>query len=260
MARLLGLAIGAAALAWGAFLLLPLAGLFTHAGGPGLAESLGQPHVAAALRLSLWTSALATVAVVAGGLPVAYLLHRRRFPGREAILTLLDLPTVLPPVVSGLALLLAFGRMGLVGRHLALFGVSIPFSTTAVIMAQAFVASPFFINAARAGLAAVEPQYLLAAATLRAGEMYRLWRVSLPLAAPSLIAGAAMAWARALGEFGATIMFAGNLPGVTQTMPLAVYLAAQTDLGGAVTLSILLVIFSFTCLLILRTAAPGRAL
>jgi molybdate transport system permease protein len=159
---------------------------------------------------------------------------------------------VLPPTVAGVSLLLAFGRVGLVGRALAPWGITIPFTTAAVVLAQAFVAGPFFVNAARAGFEAVEPQYLRAAATLRASSIYAFLRVVLPLSLPSLIAGAAMTWARALGEFGATITFAGNLPGVTQTMPLAVYIALQSDLEAAVALSVILLVFSFTLLLTLR--------
>jgi molybdate transport system permease protein len=165
---------------------------------------------------------------------------------------LIDLPMVLPPTVAGVALLTAFGRSGLAGNALAAVGISLPFTTLAVVVAQAFVAAPFFVGSARAGFAEVDRKYLDAAATLRAAPVYAFLRVLAPLAAPSLLAGAAMSWARALGEFGATITFAGNMPGITQTMPLAVYLALQSDLEAAVALSVLLLIVSLVVLLAVR--------
>jgi molybdate transport system permease protein len=170
---------------------------------------------------------------------------------------MLELPMVLPPTVAGVGLLLAFGRQGLAGSALAALGLSIPFTTLAVVVAQVFVAAPFFIAATRAGLAEVDPRYLDAAATLRSSPSRTLFRVMLPLAFPSLLAGAAMTWARALGEFGATITFAGNMPGVTQTMPLAVYLALQTDLDAAVAMSVLMLALSLGVLLGIRLATPG---
>jgi molybdate transport system permease protein len=172
---------------------------------------------------------------------------------------LVELPIVLPPTVAGVGLLLAFGRAGLAGGVLRTFGLSIPFTTLAVIIAQLFVATPFFISAATAGLREVEPRYRDVAMTLRASPLYTLRRVLLPIAFPSIIAGAAMGWARALGEFGATITFAGNLMGRTQTMPLAVYTALQTDLNSAVTLSVVLIVFSFTILAALRFAPWGAS-
>ncbi|HEY8106042.1 MAG TPA: molybdate ABC transporter permease subunit, partial [Gemmatimonadales bacterium] len=188
----------------------------------------------------------------------AYLLAMRSFPGKRVLEALVDLPMVLPPTVAGVGLLLAFGRAGLAGRALAVAGISLPFTTAAVVLAQTFVAAPFFITTAAAGLREVEQRYLDAAATLRAGPGFALRHVLLPLSLPSLLAGAAMTWARALGEFGATITFAGNLPGRTQTMPLAVYIALQTDLDASVTLSVLLVLVSFSVLVLLRWA-PERA-
>jgi molybdate transport system permease protein len=170
---------------------------------------------------------------------------------------LIDLPMVLPPTVAGVALLTAFGRSGLAGKALAAVGVSLPFTTLAVVIAQAFVSAPFFVGAARAGFIEVDRKYLDAAATLRAAPVYTFARVLVPLAMPSLLAGAAMSWARALGEFGATITFAGNMPGITQTMPLAVYLALQSDLEAAVTLAVLLLIVSLAVLLVVRFT-PSR--
>jgi molybdate transport system permease protein len=240
-----------------ALLALPVLSLVLRVAPVTLLRRLSQPLVLDALRLSLVTSLAATVAVVLGGLPVAYLLATRDFPGKRAVEALIDLPMVLPPTVAGVALLTAFGRAGLTGPALAAIGVFLPFTTLGVVVAQAFVAAPFFISAARAGFGEVDRKYLDAAATLRAPPGLTLLRVLIPLAAPALLAGAATGWARALGEFGATITFAGNMPGVTQTMPLAVYLALQSDLDAAIALSVLLLLFSLTILLALRVA-PGR--
>jgi molybdate transport system permease protein len=245
---------GAAVL--GIFLLLglPLASVVARVPPGQLLGRLGDPVLVEALELSLVTSAAATTLVVLLGLPVAYLLATRSFPGKRAVEVLIDLPMVLPPTVAGFALLLAFGRNGPAGSALHWLGVSIPFTTLAVVLAQAFIAAPFFISAARAGLSEVDPRYLDAAATLRASPARTLFRVMLPLALPSMLAGAAMTWARALGEFGATITFAGNLPGVTQTMPLAVYVALQSDLEAAVAMSVLLLALSVGILLSTRLA------
>ena len=236
---------------------LPLIALLIRVPPLDLLHRLGQPVVLEAVRLSLLTTACATALVVMLGLPVAYLLAMRSFPGKRVLEALVDLPMVLPPTVAGVGLLLAFGRAGLAGRVLAVAGISLPFTSAAVVLAQTFVAAPFFITTAAAGLREVEQRYLDAAATLRAAPGFTLRHVLLPLSLPSLLAGAAMSWARALGEFGATITFAGNLPGRTQTMPLAVYIALQTDLDASVTLSVLLVLVSFSVLVLLRWA-PDR--
>ena len=224
-----------------AFLTLPLVAVFFRRPPGEVIARLGDPLVLDALRLTIVTSLAATACVVALGLPAAYLLATRRFRGKRLAELLVTLPMVLPPTVSGLALLLAFGRMGLAGRTLGAFGIQLPFTTLGVILAQAFMSVPFFVLAARSGFESVDVRLREAAATLRAGEMHAALHVLLPIALPSLAAGATMACARALGEFGATITFAGNMPGVTQTMPLAVYLALQTDLDAAITLSVLLV-------------------
>ncbi len=216
---------------------------------------LTSPAVTDALWLSLITSVSAAVVIVLLGLPVAYLLATKDFPGRRLLEVVIDLPMVLPPTVAGVGLLLAFGRAGLAGGALSALGITIPFSTLGVVMAQTFMAAPFFVNAARSGFEAVEPRYLQAAATLRASPATAFLRVVLPLSLPSLTAGAVMSWARALGEFGATITFAGNLPGSTQTMPLAVYVALQSDLETAITLSVILLVVPFVVLFALRTAA-----
>lgn len=235
-----------------AILALPVVSLVVRLPPGALLHQLGQPVILEALRLSIVTSAATTILVVLLGLPVAYLLATREFRGRRIVQTVVELPIVLPPTVAGVGLLLAFGRAGLAGGALRALGIELPFTTLAVVLAQVFVATPFFISAATAGLTTVERRYLDAAATLGATPAFRFFRVLLPLALPSVLAGAAMSWARALGEFGATITFAGNLPGRTQTMPLAVYTALQTNLDAAVALSVLLVILSFTILLGLR--------
>ena len=240
-----------------ALLGLPLASLILRVPPGGLVTRLQDPLITDALRLSLVTSVASTVVIVALGLPVAYLLATREFAGKRLVEAFIDLPMVLPPTVAGVALLTAFGRNGLAGGALSALGITLPFTTLGVVVAQAFVAAPFFIGAARAGFAEVDRKYLDAAATLGAPPGYAFVAVLAPLASPALLAGAAMSWARALGEFGATITFAGNMPGVTQTMPLAVYLALQSDLEAAVTLSVLLLLVSLTVLLTIRLA-PSR--
>ena len=237
--RLAALAFAALAV----FLLLPFIGLLARVSPAVLVARLGDPAVLSALKLSFVTS--------------AYLLATRDFTGKRLVEVLVDLPMVLPPTVAGFALLMAFGRTGYAGRALGLLGVSLPFTTAGVVAAQVFMAAPFFISPARAGFAGVDRRLVDAAATLRASEAFTFFRVVLPLAAPSLLAGVAMSAARALGEFGATITFAGNLAGTTRTMPLAVYVALQSDLDTAVVLSVLLLAMSFGLLLGLRAAPVG---
>jgi molybdate transport system permease protein len=233
---------------------LPLLGLILRVPPLRLVARLGDPAILQALKLSLVTSLSATAIVIVLGLPAAYLLARREFRGKRLAEALVDLPMVLPPTVAGLALLLALGRNGLAGGALDFVGVRLPFTTLGVIVAQAFMAVPFFIGPARAGFAAVDERLVDAATTLRASESFRFFRVMVPLAFPSLLAGAAMSCARALGEFGATITFAGNLPGFTQTMPLAVYDAMQSDLEAAIAMAVLLTIMALGLLLLLRQA------
>ena len=239
---------------------LPLLGLVFRVPPGDLIKRLSDPMVLDALRLSLVTSTSATVLVILLGLPVAYLLATRNFPGKRIVEVLLELPMVLPPTVAGVGLLVAFGRAGLAGGVLNAAGITLPFTTMGVVVAQAFVAAPFFVGASRAGLSGVDRRYLDAASTLRAVPARAFARVMLPLALPSILAGVAMSWARALGEFGATITFAGNMPGVTQTMPLAVYLALQTDLQAALALSVLLLAASLAVLLTVRLAPSGSPL
>jgi molybdate transport system permease protein len=254
-------ALRALAVVLGALLVLllglPLLSLVLRIPPGDLVARLRDPLILQALRLSLVTSLASTVIVAALGLPVAYLLATGEFRGKRVFEAFIDLPMVLPPTVAGVALLTAFGRTGLAGQALSALGITLPFTTLGVVVAQAFVAAPFFVGAARAGFIEVDRKYLDAAATLRAAPGYAFLRVLVPLAAPSLFAGAAMSWARALGEFGATITFAGNMPGVTQTMPLAVYLALQSDLDAAVALSVLLLLVSLTVLLSIRLT-PSR--
>ena len=250
-------AVAAATVAILAFLALPFLALLLRVSPLQLVTRLGEPVVLDALRLSLLTSAAATLTVIVLGLPVAYLLATRDFFGKRVAEVLIDLPMVLPPTVAGFALLMAFGRAGLAGRSLSALGLTLPFTTAGVVIAQVFMAVPFFVGPARAGFAGVDRKLLDAAATLRASESFTFFRVVLPLAMPSIVAGIAMSSARALGEFGATITFAGNLPGTTQTMPLAVYVALQSDLDSAVVLSVLLLVMAFGLLLGLRSAPAG---
>ncbi|MEO3753734.1 molybdate ABC transporter permease subunit [Streptomyces sp. B6B3] len=236
-----------------AFLLLPLVALLVRAPWHSLPEQLGSSHVWEALRLSLLTATAATAVSLLLGVPLAWLLARTDFPGRGVVRALVTLPLVLPPVVGGVALLLAFGRNGVVGQWLdAWFGITLPFTTTGVVVAEAFVAMPFLVISVEGTLRAADPRYEEAATTLGASRLTAFRRVTLPLIAPGVAAGAVLAWARALGEFGATITFAGNFPGRTQTMPLAVYLALQSDPAAAMVLSLVLLAVSVAVLAALR--------
>ena len=239
------------------FLALPFIGLLLRVSPGEVLARLARPVVIDALRLSFITSVAATAVVVVLGIPVAWLLATREFPGKRVVEVLVDLPMVLPPTVAGFALLMAFGRAGLGGRALAALGISLPFTTLGVVVAQVFMAVPFMVGPARASFASLDPKLLDAAATMRARETFTFFHVALPLAMPGLLAGVAMSGARSLGEFGATITFAGNLPGTTQTMPLAVYVALQSDLDAAVALSVLLLVMAFGLLLGLRSAPAG---
>ncbi|MGW5672786.1 ABC transporter permease [Micromonospora sp. NPDC003776] len=235
------------------FLVLPLFGLLARAPWTTLPRRLAEPAVRTALRLSLETATLATLLCVALGVPLAWLLARVEFPGRRLVRALVTVPLVLPPVVGGVALLLVFGRRGLVGSWLdSTFGVTLPFTTAGVVLAEAFVAMPFLVIAVEGALRGADRRYEEAAATLGAGRWTTFTHVTLPLVAPGVAAGAVLCWARALGEFGATITFAGNYPGRTQTMPLAVYLALENDLQAAIVLSLILLTVSVAILAGLR--------
>ncbi|MFI9469086.1 molybdate ABC transporter permease subunit [Streptomyces sp. NPDC052492] len=236
-----------------AFLLVPLLALVVRAPWSGLPEQLTSPAVWDALRLSLVCATTATALSLLVGVPLAWLLARTDFPGRGLVRALVTLPLVLPPVVGGVALLLALGRNGIVGRWLdAWFGVTLPFTTAGVVLAETFVALPFLVISVEGTLRAADPRFEEAAATLGASRFTAFRRVTLPLIAPGVAAGAVLAWARALGEFGATITFAGNFPGRTQTMPLAVYLALQNDPAAAIALSLVLLAVSVAVLAGLR--------
>ena len=236
-----------------AFFVLPLVGLLQRAPWSELVDDLTDPVVRDALRLSLLCSFGATALAFVFGLPLAWVLARTEFAGRHVVRALVLLPMVLPPVVGGVALLLAFGRRGLVGQYLDdWLGIRLPFTTWGAILAEAFVAMPFFVIVVEAGLRSLDQRYEEAAATLGAHRFTTFRRVVLPLIAPSLVAGAALTWARALGEFGATILFAGNLQGKTQTMPLAIFIELQTNLGGAIALSLVLLAVSVVVLVSLR--------
>ncbi|WP_435129889.1 ABC transporter permease [Actinacidiphila sp. bgisy144] len=241
-----------------AFLLVPLLALLVRAPWRNMPGLLTGSAVWQALRLSLETATSATAVAMALGVPLAWLLARTRFPGRRLVRALVTLPLVLPPVVGGVALLLALGRNGIVGKWLdTWFGVTLPFTTAGVVVAEAFVAMPFLVISVEGTLRAADSRYEEAAATLGASRFTAFRRVTLPMIAPGVAAGAVLAWARALGEFGATITFAGSFPGRTQTMPLSVYLALQDDPDAAVALSLVLLAVSVAVLAGLRDRWTG---
>jgi molybdate transport system permease protein len=235
------------------FLFLPILAMLVRAPWRGLPRILRDSQVLQALRLSLECATAATVLSFVLGIPLAWVMARSRLPGMGLLRALVTLPLVLPPVVGGLALLLAFGRLGIVGRYLDQWtGITLPFTTQGVIVAETFVAMPFLIITVEGALRAGDLDLEEAAATLGADRMSTFRRVTVPAIAPSLLAGGVLCWARALGEFGATITFAGNFPGKTQTMPLAVYLALETDPEAAIALSLVLLVVSVAVLLALR--------
>jgi len=235
-----------------AFFALPLLALLLRASPAHLLANLRQPQVLQAIFLSLSTTMIATVVTVIFGTPLAYALARKYLPYQRLIDTLIDLPTVLPPAVAGVALLMAFGRRGILGSLLNNMGVDIAFTTIAVIMAQTFIAAPFYIKAAVLGFSGIEPE-LEQAASLDGANSWEVFRyVIVPLSWTALLSGSVMTWARALGEFGATIIFAGNFPGRTQTMPLAIYIGFELNLDVALTLSVILVGFSFIALMLVK--------
>jgi molybdate transport system permease protein len=236
-----------------AFFLLPLLGLLARAPWRETWQQLASPAARDALRLSLICTFSATAVATVLGVPLAWVQARLRFPGQSLLRALTTLPMVLPPVVGGVALLLAFGRQGLVGTYLYdALGIRLPFSTAGAIMAEAFVSMPFLVITVEAGLRSMNTRLEEAARTLGAGPWAVFRTVTLPLAAPSIFAGAVLCWSRALGEFGATITFAGNFPGQTQTLPLAVYLLLETQPDAAIILSLLLMLVSLVVLVALR--------
>lgn len=235
------------------FLLLPLAGLLIRAPWGRIGAALSGTDATQALTLSLWTATVSTAISMLIGVPLAWVLARSSFPGQRLLRALVTLPLVLPPVVGGVALLLAFSRTGIVGRYLdSWFGLTIPFTPLAVVMAETFVAMPFLIITVEGAFRSADQGFEEAAATLGAKRLTVFRRITLPMVAPSLGAGAVLCWARALGEFGATITFAGSFPGQTETMPIAVYYALENDPDAAIALSLVLLVVSVVVLASLR--------
>jgi len=235
------------------FIAVPLAALVYRAASSGdLLDALSKPIVRDALRLSATTSLITLVIAVGVGTPLAYVLARSSFPGKRLLDTLIDLPIVLPPVVAGVALLMAFGRRGVFGDELRATGIELAFTTKAVILAQVFVSAPFYIRAAKAGFQSIDQTLEQMAYTLGASRWRTFVQVTLPLAFPAVLGGIVLCWARALSEFGATMMFAGNFRGRTQTMPLAIMTAMESDLFAALSISVILLAVTFLILLLLR--------
>lgn len=241
------------------FLTLPLVGLVTDVPPGELVDALREPSAREALALSLGTSLTALTLIVLVGTPAAWLLATRRMPARSVLLTLVELPLVIPPAVAGVALLAALGPNGLLGPLLDELGIRLVLETAGVVVALTFVASPFYLRPAITGFAAIDRELLDGAADLGASEFTAFARVAVPVAGSALTAGAALAWARALGEFGATLIFAGSLAGVTRTAPLAIYERLSSDFTGALALSVVLVGLSGAILLVVRLlAGPAR--
>jgi molybdate transport system permease protein len=253
-------ALLAAALALAlAFLTVPVVAVFANTSPAKLASSLGGASARDALRLSLETSLIALAIVIAVGTPAAYLLATRRFRGHALVVTLVELPLVLPPAVAGIGLLAALGPNGILGSLVENAGVRLVLATAGVVVALTFVSAPYYLRQAQAAFAAVDPSLMEASRTLGAGEARSFLRVALPVARGGLLAGAALAWGRALGEFGATLMFAGSFRGVTQTAPLAIYERFATDFTGALALSAVLVAVSAALLVSVKVAGSRVA-
>jgi len=240
------------------FIAVPILAIFLRTSLADLLANLNETQVIKAVNLSLFTSLITTVVTWVAGTPVAYLLSQRRFRFHRLLDTLIDLPTVLPPAVAGVALLMAFGRRGLFGARLEMLDIQIPFTVIAVVMAQTFLAAPFYVKAAAIGFAAIDPELKQAAALDGASRAQIFRHITMPLSWTALLSGSVMTWARALGEFGATIIFAGNFPGRTQTMPLAIYVGFEIDMNVALTLAIILISFSFLTLVIVKGFLHNR--
>jgi molybdate transport system permease protein len=243
------------------FLMLPVVAIFVNTSPGALLDSLGDPASIDALKLSLWTSALAVAIILIFGTPAAYFLATRSFRGRSVLVTMIELPLVLPPAVAGIGLIAALGPHGLLGQFLQDSGIRIVLTSVSVVIALTFVAAPFYLRQAESAFTALDSSWLEASRTLGAGEATTFFRVAIPAAIPGLSAGLALAWGRALGEFGATLMFAGSLRGVTQTVPLAIYEEFSTDFTGALALSAVLVAVSAAILAtvkLLTDASLGR--
>ncbi len=243
-----GLAVGALALLAG-FISLPILSLVVWTVSEDSWRAMASPEAREALLLSIKTTSISMFVIITVGTPAAYVLARSEFPGKKLIDSLIDIPAVLPPSAAGIALLLAFGKLGLLGQYLDLFGVRITFTTAAVVIAEVFVAAHFYVRQAVVGFSQVRRDVEEAAMVDGASRYTTFTKVTVPLALPALVAGAVMAWARALGEFGGTIIFAGSFQGVTQTVPLAIFSALQTNLDAAVALSVLVLGFAFTVIL-----------
>ena len=245
--------VGVAALSLLAgFISLPIISLVVWTVDQNAWRAMASVEAREALLLSVKTTSISMFVIILLGTPAAYVLARAEFPGKRALDSLIDLPAVLPPSAAGIALLLAFGRFGLVGRYLEVFGITVSFTTAAVVIAEVFVAAHFYVRQASVGFAQVRREVEEAAMVDGAGRFSVLTRVTVPLAFPALLAGAVMAWARALGEFGGTIIFAGSFPGVTQTIPLAIFAARESNFDAAVALSVMVLGFAFTVILIAR--------
>jgi molybdate transport system permease protein len=234
------------------FISVPLLSLLIWTVDKGSWHAMASPVAVDALLLSARTTAISMLIILIVGTPAAFVLARAEFPGKRAIDTLVDIPAVLPPSAAGIALLLAFGRIGLLGEHLRVLGIELSFTTAAVVMAELFVATHFYVRQAAVGFARIDRGVEEAAMVDGAGRARVFTRVTIPLAAPGLVAGAVTAWARALGEFGGTIIFAGSFRGITQTMPLAIYGTLESDFDAAVALSVLVLGFSFVVILTAR--------
>ena len=246
-----GLAVAALALLAG-FVSLPLLSLVVWTVSEDSWRAMASPVAVDALLLSVRTTAMTMAILLLVGTPAAYILARVDFRGSRVINTLIDIPVVLPPSAAGIALLLAFGRLGLVGKYLEVFGVTLSFTTAAVVMAEIFVAAPFYVRQAVTGFGAVDRTIEEAALVDGASRNAVFFKVTVPLALPALVAGALTAWARALGEFGATVIFAGSFRGITQTIPLAIFAEFQSDIDAAVALSVLVLGFAFVVILAVR--------
>lgn len=237
---------------------IPIVMLFTRTSLAELAANIGQKTVIQAIGISLKTTLVSVALIFLLGTPVAYLMGRRQFRFKKALDALIDLPLVLPPSVAGLALLITFGRRGFIGGWLFDHGIEITFTTVAVVIAQIFIAAPFYVRSASLGFAAVDVE-IEQAARIDGASRWQIFKfLILPLSRIAILSGIMMSWARALGEFGATIMFAGNLPGRTQTMPTAIYLGFERDLNSALTLSVILVLISFVSLLVIKVLVPHK--
>jgi molybdate transport system permease protein len=246
-----GLAVAALSLLAG-FISLPMLALILWTVNESAWHAMATQTAREALLLSIRTTSISLVIIILVGTPAAYVLARAEFPGRRVVDTLIDVPAVLPPSAAGIALLLAFGRLGLVGEYLHAFGITVSFTTAAVVMAEVFVAAHFFVRQAVVGFAQVRRDVEEAAMVDGASRFSVFIRVTVPLAFPALVAGAVMAWARALGEFGGTIIFAGSFPGVTQTIPLAIFAARESNFDAAVALSVMVLVFAFAVILVAR--------